>query len=527
MGIGFGACSTPTISKRIITPRHFSFQTDSSQVVKRAKDYVIRGSVLQMQELYADAILEFQMALRYDSSEVILYAIAKNYALLNKNEIALEYARMAYHKDSTSIPILSLLADILERNDEMNDVIELYEKISALEPDNHDHIFTLAQLFEESNPKRSVDLYKRILAFEEDETTLWFLSQLYRNTGQYTNYIETIERLYALNSDIRVANLLVQGYVNNSTYKKAIQLILPLEFLAHSDDFENLNSTLTEALVDLPDSTLQQISTLDSFLFQSSKHISADWKYYFYNGMLSERIHDTILSEIYFSKAIQLNGSSIELPLRLSGFYLQQGKFLSVISLLQKFTSDFPQEVRFPLFMAIAFSSMNNFQDALPLLRQAIQLDSTNFDAWTQIGIVYDHLHFSDSSDAAYEKALQINATSPLVNNNYAYSLSVRQTNLHQALTMAQKAVQAQPLNPSFLDTYAWVHFQLGNYDKAMEYLEKAVEYSEPSATILEHLGDTYFRLGNQNKAYEAYKNALVKSPERHSVIERLQKLSK
>jgi len=176
IGIGFCACSTPAPQKRIITPRQFLFQPDSSLALKRAKDFMIRGSVLQMQELHAEAILEFQLALRYDSSSAILYAIAKNYTLLNKPELALEYARAAEERDSVSVPVLILLAEILDATGEYEEVAELYERILLLEPTNIEHKFALAQISQERNPTRSIELFQQILLEEDDETTLWFLA---------------------------------------------------------------------------------------------------------------------------------------------------------------------------------------------------------------------------------------------------------------------------------------------------------------------------------------------------------------
>lgn len=527
LGIAFYGCSSPTPTRRIVTPKQFSFQPDSSIAAKRAKDFMIRGSVLQMQELYAEAILEFQLALRYDSSEAILYAIAKNYAQLNKNDLALEYGRAAQRKDSSSIPILELLADVLERLDETDEVVDIYETLVTLEPSNLEYTFALAQLYQYRDPQRSINLYQQILRVEDDEATMWFLAQVYRKNRDYDNYTKTLERLYSINSDIRVANVLMQGYINYGLFTKGIELLDRLEFSAQDDEYYELHSSLTEALNEQSDSLLVHCTSLPASLQRMSTRPCEEWTFYFANATLAYRLKDTALSESMFRKALTYADSTSELPIRIGGFYMQYSNFTAAIRLLQTTAHLYPSELRIPLFLGIAYSNLNLHQEAIPHLRNVLQIDSLNFDAWTQLGIAYDHLHYSDSSDSAYEHALQINATSPLVNNNYAYSLSVRQTKLPQALTMAQKAVQAQPHNPSYLDTFAWVHFQLGDYSTAVEYLEKAVNTSEPSATILEHLGDTYSKLGNELKAIEAYSNALKKSPDRTSIKERLRKLSK
>ena len=55
-------------------------QIDSTERVRKAREYFINGTTLQIQgNRHAEAILEFQQALRYDSSAVTLAAIARSY----------------------------------------------------------------------------------------------------------------------------------------------------------------------------------------------------------------------------------------------------------------------------------------------------------------------------------------------------------------------------------------------------------------------------------------------------------------
>lgn len=528
IGSGFEACTTtPSITRRVITPRQFSFQPDSSLAFKRAKDFMIRGSVLQMQELYAEAILEYQLALRYDSSEVILYAIGKSYARLNKNELALEYARAAYRKDSSSVPTILLLAEVLEKMDESEEEIALYERLVELEPWNTEHKFGLAQLTHYKDPERSIELYRQILNVEEDEATMWFLAQAYRNARNYDMYVTTLERLYSVTSDSRVSNILVQAYLRRKTFEPALTLLQKLEVTDDQDSYHELCMSLAEELLDQEDSTLSHLASLHDHLLRISEQQNSSSQFQYMHGMLAYRTGDSLLAATFFLAADRYSDSTPELSLRLGSFYVQRQNFQRAIDVLQIAAARFPAETAIHLYLGIAYATVNRYPEAIARLHTAVSLDSLNFDAWTQLGIVYDRQQLSDSSDHAYEKALGINETSPLVNNNYAYSLSVRKAKLPLALSMAEKAIQAQPYNASFLDTYAWVHYQLGNYEQAREFLEKAVRTGEPSATIYEHLGDTYSKLGIDSKAMEAYTNALKKSPDRTSVKERLRNLSK
>jgi len=88
----------------------------------------------------------------------------------------------------------------------------------------------------------------------------------------------------------------------------------------------------------------------------------------------------------------------------------------------------------------------------------------------------------------------------------------VQEENLDQAQQMSLEVVQRNPTNATYLDTYAWVLFQQGDYANAVMYLEKALENGgSSSGEILEHLGDAYAKMGNTEQALNYWKQALEK----------------
>jgi tetratricopeptide (TPR) repeat protein len=67
-----------------------------------------------------------------------------------------------------------------------------------------------------------------------------------------------------------------------------------------------------------------------------------------------------------------------------------------------------------------------------------------------------------------------------------------------------------QPNNPTYIDTYAWVFFQEGNYSLAKFYIESAISNGgDNSPDILEHYGDILYKIGNTDKAVEQWEKAL------------------
>ncbi len=93
--------------------------------------------------------------------------------------------------------------------------------------------------------------------------------------------------------------------------------------------------------------------------------------------------------------------------------------------------------------------------------------------------------------------------------NDLGYLWTEEGRNLNWALQMLGRAVEQDPENAAYLDSLGWVHFQQGNYEKAVHWLEKAVSQDTTDGIILDHLGDAYQKVGQLEKALEAWRRAV------------------
>lgn len=70
--------------------------------------------------------------------------------------------------------------------------------------------------------------------------------------------------------------------------------------------------------------------------------------------------------------------------------------------------------------------------------------------------------------------------------------------------------IDAEPKNPTFLDTYAWIFFKQGKYGLAKIYMERALANEPaPSSILVEHYGDILWFNGEKDAALEQWKKAL------------------
>jgi tetratricopeptide (TPR) repeat protein len=173
----------------------------------------------------------------------------------------------------------------------------------------------------------------------------------------------------------------------------------------------------------------------------------------------------------------------------------------------------FPNMPDFFLYRGIALAQNKNFDDAADILEagKGIVIDNLPLKAQfhSNLGDIYNELKEYKKSDRDYNACLDIDPDNAFVLNNFSYYLSLRKDKLDLAERMSKKAIELEPKQASFLDTYGWILYQRGKYGEAKKYLDQALEMGGiASGTILEHYGDVLFQLNDIDGAMVYWKKA-------------------
>jgi tetratricopeptide (TPR) repeat protein len=215
-------------------------------------------------------------------------------------------------------------------------------------------------------------------------------------------------------------------------------------------------------------------------------------------------------AEIIMREAIELFPNDFAVNLILGLSLAQQNKALESKDYLKKAVELNPSDVNSLSAYGFTLSQLQENEEAVEYLKRALRIDPNNVNILGQLGLIYNNLEMMAESDSLYEYALQIDPQNALINNNYAYSLSERDLELERSLEMIEIAMAADSSNSSYLDTYGWIFFKLGDYDKAYYYIKKAIDVDgENNAVLLEHLGDVLFMQGKKEGALDLWKRAL------------------
>ena len=189
-----------------------------------------------------------------------------------------------------------------------------------------------------------------------------------------------------------------------------------------------------------------------------------------------------------------------------------------------------PENLDLYRYIAPSYYQMKEYDKSIETYDKALSLiDSTkDVELYSDLlcgkGDVYVELKDTLKAFELYEQSLRIAPGNSSTMNNYAYFLSLSERDLDKAESMAAKAVNANPTNATFIDTYAWVYFKKKNYEMALFYIKSAMANAdEPNADIIEHYGDILFMKGDTEEAVKQWERALELNPTNEALMRKME----
>ena len=163
-----------------------------------------------------------------------------------------------------------------------------------------------------------------------------------------------------------------------------------------------------------------------------------------------------------------------------------------------------PGEVMLYIYLGFAQFVNGHTEDAINSLKSGVANKKPDTpkslmgNIYSILGDAYHKIGDKKASYEAYDSCLVYTPDHAVCLNNYAYYLSAEKEDLKKAEQMSYKAITAESNNAIYLDTYAWILYQEGNYADAKIYIDMAMEKletkeeNEDNKVIFEHLREIY-----------------------------------
>lgn len=339
---------------------------------------------------------------------------------------------------------------------------------------------------ENGKKEEAYDIYKKVLAAEPgNPMALFSLASYYEQTGQKELYEQQLD------------TLLLTPKVPTET-----KLEIMRQFIVRSQQADKADKD-----------SLRIISLFDRMMQLNMDDAQIPMLYAQY--LLAKEQQEKAIPVL--QQVVQIEPANKAARLMLLGEAVRKNDFAQVIKICEPGIEATPDALEFYFYLAIAYNQAERWDDVLEVSRKALTriTDESNknvvSDFYAIIGDVYHTKEMTKEAYAAYDSALVYNPSNIGALNNYAYYLSVERRELDKAEEMSYKTVKAEPGNATYLDTYAWILFEKGNYAEARIYIDDAIKNTKPgeeSSVVFEHCGDIYYMTGDVEGALQYWKKA-------------------
>lgn len=495
---------------------------------------------------YDEALNLFQHCHSLDSTNSnVLIELGTFYNVLQEKDLALQYLNKAVYYDETNFYYNMMLAGLNRELGKTQEVVDIYEKLLDLYPDRAHLNFDLANAYADNG-----ELENAIEALDELEKSLGISEALALNKFRLYSMMDDTERAFEViqqiiekfPDDIRYLVLMGDLYIEDGNEEKSLYyyklaeevnsshpllIISMVNYFEKTGNREAAQEEIEKAITSISieaEVKLQLLTRYLNILQQSDQDLKLANS--LFESMFEQHPNNSEINLIYgnvlylqndkegsidqFEKYIDDNPDNPAGYEQIIRIALPEEDYNMVKEVTTRALQHLPEEPQFYFYLGAVNFQQDNHEEALKIFKEGLENADFNnplleSDFYGQIGDLNYFLGNKEEAFENYEKAIQLFPQNLPVLNNYSYYLSLEGINLEKAEKMSSITVKAEPMNPTYLDTYGWVLYVQESYVMAKIYIERAIEYDEddPSAEVHEHYGDVLYKTGEKDKALE------------------------
>ena len=453
----------------------------------------------QQNELDKAVTLLEQMVVRFPAKQDPLFNLLDLYGRQEKyDEVISTLNRLEKHMGKNEQLSMEKFRIYLQMKDDKKAFQEIESLVQEYPMDMRYQVILGDVYLQNGKKQEAYDVYQKVLAAEPDNPmALFSMASYYKQTGQ--------EELYQQQLD----TLLLNKKVTPDT-KVGVRREMNVE-----NDQADKDST-------------QIIALFDRIMKQEQDDPQIPMLYAQY--LLSKNMEAESVPVL--EQVVDLDPTNNAARMMLIGAAVKKEDYKQIIKVCEPGIEATPDALEFYYYLAVAYNQAEKPDSVISICKRALEHKTADgkkeivSEFYSILGDMYHTQKQMKEAYAAYDSALVYNPSNIGALNNYAYYLSVERRDLDKAEEMSYKTVKAEPNNATYLDTYAWILFEKGNYAEARIYIDNAMksEGGDKSDVIVEHCGDIYYMTGDVDGALTYWKKALEMGSESKTLKQKIEK---
>jgi len=529
----YGALGNPEL--RIATLKT-AIQRNPKEItpyVAVAEVYVRSGSGDKVAPLFND------LRSATDDSALSSLAIADFYRAIGDTQSAKTELQRLLGKDAKNDVARMKLIEVHINRQEWDDAERLNEELLKLHPKNPQvRLFHARLLFVRGNRAGAISALEQ-LTHDVPEMALahFYLGVAHAEDGRFERAVASLNEAIKRNPDF------VLAYVSlGELYSRENQPKLALEFadkaLARNPQLISARLVQANSYMQIGDDATAESKLRELAVTQSKNPVVLERL-----GFVALRQKRIAEAQNRFEDALQAQPDYVPAMVNLLQIYTLQNRSDEGIARIRKQIERAPRQSVFYQMLGDVYLRQQDYKNAEQSFSDALQQDKKADGANVQLARVYaatgrlpqaiqavkdvlqDHADYVPGylllgtfyeqtgamSDAqkAYQDALQRNPDYAPVLNNLAWLYCENGGNLDLALSLAQRAKQSLPMDPSVSDTLAWIEYKKGLYSTAAQQLKDLVKQKPTNGLYHYHLGMALMKAGKPLEARESLMRAI------------------
>ena len=501
--------------------------TASSALYEISQYYMFLRQVPQGQVALEQAVAFAPDNYWYSQGLVSLYQQQNE---LDKAAALLE--KMVTRFPSKQAPLFSLL-DIYSRQEKYNDVISTLNRLEKRLGKNEQLSMEKFRIYLQmkDDKKAFQEIESLVQEYPMDMRYQVILGDVYLQNGKKQEAYDAYQKVLAVEPDNPMALFSMASYYEQTGQKELYQQQLDTLLLNKKVTSDTKISVMRQVIAEneqssAKDST-QVIALFDRMMKQDMDDPQIPMLYSQY--LLSKNMEQEAVPVL--EQVVDLDPTNKAARLMLVSAAVKKEDYKQIIKVCEPGIEATPDALELYYYLAIAYHQAEQGDSVLSVCNRALEHITPDTrkevisDFYSIMGDIYHTKKQMKEAYAAYDSALVYNPSNIGTLNNYAYYLSVERRDLDKAEEMSYKTVKAEPNNATYLDTYAWILFEKGNYAEARIYIDNAMKSDEEkSDVVVEHCGDIYFMTGDVEGALKYWKKALEMGSESKTLKEKIEK---
>ncbi|MFH1476709.1 MAG: tetratricopeptide repeat protein [Verrucomicrobiota bacterium] len=435
--------------------------------------------------------------------------------------------------DDASLQYQERLGDLYLINRQMDKALESFQNLTTRLPNNIQLQKKLAMCYATLGQKeKAIEALKVVIGREPDNAQVQFyLGELYETMGNtnaavasFRSAVDThpsaatpylkLAFYYMKTDPAQAGQTLQNGLKRFPKDKKLLEMLIPY-YLRNQQPLEALDGFVH----------------LQNLLLHDNERLP-DFQYYLNFGDIAQQnqIYDKAIA--LYEKGIELAPDLLEAYIRLANLHLRlhdTDEALNVMSTAVLACSDDPAAWYY-------FGLLNSHAQSHLTAIRAFERVETLAARHPQADLLLDSMFYFNYGAACersgqferavilLQRAMRLDPENDEAFNYLAYMWAEKGIHLDLALEYSRHALDCDPDNGAFLDTFGWILYQQKLYAEALICLQSAYYFMPDDPTIMEHLGDVWFALRDQSQAVAYWERSYRINTNNNKLEEKLRK---